>query len=223
MTYSDIQGLLASMRPSASSGFISTSGTTSELAFYLRMVNSKLCGKAHRFSWTMREYSLTLTGATDYDLRTLIPDLIEIYQVKGDSVPGYEMGFRDLREYNLSVGGVEFTIMGSTLRIKNGASTGTLVIPYYSNYLVVSNSGTRQLDFSDGDDEWLGPPHLEPMLIEGVLSYFDRKEKEPIFTQKYIMWDGRVADLDPFQILYWDAVQADKQVTKPLYDFRYLM
>ena len=210
------------MKPGASSGFVSTSGATSELAFYLRMTNSEICGGAHRFTWTIREYTLTLTSATEYDLSTLIPDLIEIYQVHGSTVPGYEMGYRDLREYNLSVDGIEFTIVGNLIRFKTPPSAGgTLVIPYYSNYLVATDAGVRQLDFSGGADEWIGPSHLEPMLMEGVLRYYDRKEKEPIFTQDTVMWDGRVVKLNPFQSLYWSAVQADKLVTKPLYDFRY--
>ena len=223
MTYGNIQSLLQGMMPGASTGFISTSGSPSELAYYLRMVHMELAGGPHKFSWALREYTLTLVaGQTEYNLKTLIPDLVQIYQISGDQIGGYEMGYRPLREQNITRDGVTFTVMGSTLRLTNPPSSGTLTIPYYSNYLVLDADGTtRKLDFEDADDESIAPAHLDHLLIEGTLRFYQRKEKEPILLVPTPMWDGKVVNLSPFDKFYWMAVQADAVIKDPVYDFRY--
>lgn len=217
MTYTELQTILSSMMPAASQGFISSP----ELKYYARMTNMQIAGGPHKFTWMIREYSLTLTGATEYDLSTLIPDLICILQPHGTSVPGYEIGFQSPREFSMQVGSVAFTIVGGLLRIQNGPTTGTLTIPYFSNYLVKSAGGTRQLDFTDGTDISVVPNHATQLLLEGILRFYYRKEKEPVYEETVQMWDGRVVKQSPFQALYWIAVQADKLVQNPVYDFRY--
>lgn len=209
------------MMPSAADGFISTAGSPSELAYYLRMTNMELAGGSHKFSWAIREYSLTLTGASEYNLASLIPDLVEIYQIEGDNVGGYEVPYVSLRTQNLTRSDINFTIVGSLLRFQNPPTSGTLVIPYYSNYLVKTSGGTRQLDFSDASDIAICPDHQLQLLVEGVLRFYQRKEKEPILLEPTTMWDGKVVNLPPFQKFYWMAVQADQVIKDPVYDFRF--
>lgn len=219
MTYTELQTLLTSMMPGASSGFIASP----ELMYYARMTNMQVAGGAHKFSWAIREYTLTLTGATEYNLGTLIPDLVTVYQIHGSSVPGYEVGFSGQREYNINVGGIGFTIVGNLLRFQNPPTSGTLTIPYYSNYLVVSAAGTRQLDFTDGTDISVIPNQATQLLLEGILRFYYRKEKEPVYEETVQTWDGRVVKMSPFQSQYWIAVQSDQQVHNPVYDFRYAL
>jgi len=223
ISFGQIGSLLQSMMPAASAGFVSDSGSPSELAYYLRLTNAEIAGGEHRFGFTMREYSLMLTGASTYNLATLIPDLVSLWNPQGDNVAGYEMAYRNSREYNLTRGGQEFTIVGMTLKFRNPPTSGTLVIPYYSNYLVLDQDGTtRKLDFEDADDTSILPNHLTPLLIEGTLRYYIRKEKEPQFLEPTLTWDGRVVNLGPFQKLYWSAVQSDNIVKDPIYDYRFV-
>lgn len=223
-TYLAIKSYLTNVRPSVfNAKFVNqNSGSPTELALYCRAVNMDIAGNPHKFSWTLREYSLALTGATDYDLSTLIPDLVMIYQVPGDDFATKEARFLSLRDFNIETGGQSFTIVGgTTLRFKNPPTSGTLTIPYYSNYLVVTSGGTRQLDFSADTDKTIIPFQHATMLIDGVINQVRPKEDEPIPQMSFRDWDGTVISLDPFQYRLHQAIQDDRPISRSVYDFRY--
>jgi hypothetical protein len=224
MTYSEIKAILAAMAPQAFKGFINTTtGTIPELALYARITNNEIAGNPHKFSWMLREYSLTLTGATTYNLASLIPDLERIYQVYGDTAPGREVPYQGLREYNRDFsGGVRMTLLGKSLRI-TGASSGTLTIPYYSNYLVLDNDlSTRKLNFVDDDDVSIITETHAMMLIEGIMRFVARKKNEKPYTKPVMLYDGRVAQIEPFTYLLQQAVLADKDIQSSIFDFRFV-
>jgi len=222
MTYADIKTLLQAMFPSVVGGLIATNGgSPTQLELFLRVTNNEICGNPHKFSWRMREYTLTLTGATSYDLRTLIPDLDRVYQVTGSSLANREMPNQSLRDYNLSVGGMRMAIVGDTLKLSDGGLTGSLTIPYYSNYLVKASDGTRKLDFSSDTDVSVIPDSHVMMLVEGVGRFVYRKAKQPQYTKPVQLMDGRVANVDPFMYLLQQAIVADKAIQSSVYDFRY--
>lgn len=218
MTYSDVQTMMQEIYPGASSGFISTTA----IKLFCRKINMRLAGGPHKFSWAIREYSLVLTGATEYDLGTLIPDFVQLYQIPNSQSQGSEIGYQNIRDFNITIGGVSFTIVGDLLRFHNPPTSGTLVIPYYSNYLVESSGGTRKLDFTDGTDISVIPEQwATEFLIEGLCEYYQRKEKEPLFTKPTVLYDGRVVSMTPFESAYFLAEQADNKVHNPTYDFRF--
>lgn len=199
MTYADIKTLLQTMFPSEMSGLVSiTDASPTQLELFLRVVNNEICGNPHKFSWRLREYTLTLTGATSYNLKTLIPDLDRVYQVVGSSLANREMPNQSLREYNISAGGVRMCIMGNTLKLAADGLTGTLTIPYYSNYLVESAAGVRQLDFLAADDVSVIPEGYIMALIEGVGRFIYRKSRKQQYTRPVQLFDGRIANIDPF-------------------------
>lgn len=217
MLYSDLQTLLTEMQP-GSSGFVSSTG----MKYFLRMTLMDLAGGDYRFSFALREYSLTLTGATEYDLGTLIPDLVSIYQVHGESVGGYGVPYQSLRDYNLTRSGLTFTVSGSKLRFQNPPTSGTLTIPYYSKYLVIDAiTQARKLDAESGSDILVVPDEHIEVLFEGILRYYHRKEKEPQLLIPTVMWDGRTVNMPPYKAALMRAQQNDNKVMNPVFDFRY--
>ena len=210
--------MMQEMFPGASSGFVSANA----LKLFCRKINMRLAGGAHKFSWALREYSLVLTGATEYDLATLIPDFVQLYQIPNSQSQGSEIGYQSPRSFNITVGGVSFTIMGNLLRFHNPPTSGTLVLPYFSNHLVQTAAGVRQLDFEDGTDISVIPESwATEFMIEGLTEYYQRKEKEPIFTKPTVLYDGRVVNMTTFESAMFTAIQADNKVHNPVYDFRF--
>lgn len=222
MTYGNIKSLLSAMAPDAFKGLVNVdSGSPTELALYARVTNSEIAANPHKFSWALREYTLTLTGATEYNLKTLIPDLVAIYQIYGDSAPGREAPAQSLREYNRTLGGnIRFSVIGNTLKL-TGATSGTLKIPYYSNYLVLDNDGsTRKLNFVDDDDTSVIPEQHVMTLVEGIMRFVDRKKKSGTYTKPFLI-NGRVVNIDPFQYALRQMVQDDNPIQNVVHDFRF--
>ncbi len=217
MTFADLQTLITEMQP-GSSGFISSTG----LKYFLRMTLMDLAGGDYRFSWALREYTLTLTGASEYNLATLIPDLVSIYQIHGDSVGGYGVPFQNLHDYNLTRSGQSFTVAGTKLRFQNPPTSGTLTIPYYSKYLVIDGTtSARKLDAEAGADILVVPDELVEVIFEGILRYYHRKEKEPQLLVPTPFWDGKIVNLPPYKAALLRAQQNDTPVLNQIFDFRF--
>jgi len=221
-TWAEIKTIATYMAPSAFGGLVnSTTGAVTELAYYARMANAKIAMVPHKFSWAIRTYTLTLTGATDYDLATLIPGLQRIYQITGENAPNGEIPYRNQAQFNIERSGINMTIVGNTLKFHNPPSSGTLEIPYYTKYFVKTAAGVYQQDFTLDTDVSLVPDDLIPMLIEGMNEYIDRKARDKQFLQPVIMWDGRIVTMPPFQAMLHNAVLGDANVARAIYDFRF--
>ena len=219
MTFAEIQAYFLSFHPQAFPDFIDE---TSELPLYLRMVNNQIAAYPHKFSWLLREYSLTLTGASSYNLGTLIPDLAQVYKPYGTGFAGNEPRYQSLADFNINVGGNTITMQGKTLKIQGSISSGTLVIPYYSNYLVVDTLGvTRKMNFTATTDISLVPDEHIPMLIEGVEEYIARKDKQSSYTRAYQLADGRIANVTPFLFLIQQAALTDIPMSVIVRDWRF--
>lgn len=221
MLWSEIKNLLGALKPYAFKGLVNTTdGTTPELALYARVTNMEIAGNPYKFSWLLREYTLTLTGASSYNLRTLIPDLGRVYQVVGDSFPGREAPVQSPREYNVDVSGsVRISIMGDTLKV-TGATSGTLTIPYYSRYLVESSGGTRKLDFTADTDVSVIPDQHVMILVEGIKRFVSDKTDEKQSMRTYLL-NGRPTQIDPFSFLLHQAIVDDRPIHASITDFRF--
>lgn len=225
MTYAEIKTLFSSMAPQAIKGIVnSSSGSpTSELGLYARLVHNKIAAQAHKFSWTIRSYNLTLTGADSYDLATLIPGLQMVRLVTGSDVPnGVATYAKDVDFYRRILGSYEFTIQNKVLKFNVPPSSGTLVIPYHTYYLVKDNGGTYKLDFTADTDVSLVPEEQINMLIEGMMEYVYRKEHKNQYTNTFQLYDGRIANLNPFSYYLQLAIQGDRNIDSSVYDFRFL-
>jgi hypothetical protein len=225
MTYAAIKAILSNMAPQAVRGIVSTTGGSpaSELALYLRMINNRIAAQTHKFSWTIRTYTLTLTGATEYDLATLIPDLQLVRLVTGTQVPnGVATYVPDSDLYRRTWGPYAFTIQNKVLKFDTPPLSGTLIIPYHTFYLVKTSGGTYQLDFSADTDVSVVPEEHTNMLIEGAMEFFYRKEKKSQYTNTFMLWDGRIANVNPFTHWLTQAIASDRNINSSLYDFRFI-
>jgi len=232
MDYAAIKNFLQVRSPQALTGGIvnTTSGSPiSEIAMFLHLTNMEIALNPHKFSFLLREATINLTGATDYNLRTLIPDLAMVYQLSSPDNGQPQVGYSPLNEFNILSfsGGPRATLIGKTLRLGEGFSSGTLVIPYYSNYLVQDVAGVRKLYFEDDDDESILSEELMPVLMEGAMRFVYAKENvnkgnANQYTRKMLLWNGQLADLDPFVYLLQQATQNDRPVAKGVYDFRFI-
>jgi len=211
------------MVPAAMRGNLvkTNAGSPSEFAFYARLIHNRISGFPHKMSWLIREGTLTLTGAETYNLKTTFPDLVRVYHIPTSQVGGREVPYQSLRDYNLTPsGGARMTIIGHTLKL-SGTLTGTLTIPYYSNYLVLDNDGTtRKLDFESDDDESIVPEEHTSILVEGILDYVRRKENKR-FKQNFLLPDGRLVEMEPCAYHLQQAALADRPIQQGIYSLRY--
>lgn len=225
MTYAALKAIFSNMSPQATSGIIETSAGSpaSELALYCRLVNNRIAAQPHKFSWTIREYTLTLTGASSYNLASLITDLQMVRLVTGASVPdGVATYVKDYDLYSRTLGPYVFTIQNKVLKFDTPPTSGTLIIPYHTFHLVQTAGGTYQIDFSADTNVSIIPEEHINMLIEGVDEYFKRKEKKPNYTQTFMLYDGRIANINPFTYYLNLAIQGDRPIDSSVHDFRFV-
>lgn len=221
-TWANIKQLISYMEPAAVAGYVETSsGSPTELAFYARMVNAEIAANPFKHSWRLREYTLTLTGATTYNLGTLIPDLDQVLQIVGDGLPNREAQYLSPSDFNFEIGGTWATIKGNTLEFKNPPSSGTLTIPYFTKWLVKTSGGVYQQDFTDGTDISIIPDTHSQILIEGIIEYIKRKAGKKEYTRTVQLFDGRVVNVTPFVYHHQQLILNDKDITSIVRDFRF--
>jgi len=222
MTWLEIKTLLGAMKPYALKGLVgTTAGATPEIALYARATNMEIAGNPYKFWWLTREYTLTLTGATTYNLRTLIPDLGRIYQVTGSAAPNREAPYQSLRDYNIDLsGGVRISVLGDATLKVTGATSGTLTIPYFSRYLVESSGGTRKMDFTDDTDVSVIPEQHIMALVEGIKRFINDKTDEATKLDARLV-DGKPMQIDRFSYLVRNMILDDRPIHEVVYDFRF--
>lgn len=223
MTWAELKVFFSNMAPQAISGIIqATSGSPTELALYIRMGNNRLASIPHKFSWLLRDYTLTLTGASEYNLRTLIPDLVRVRYVTGSALPNNVATYVSGGDFYRRVfGSGVMTIQNNILKFDTPPTSGTLTIPYYSNYLVVDDSGVRKLDFVDDTDASIIPIEHQQLLIEATHEWIQRKEKKKPYTIQMQLLDGRIVEATPFMALLNEAIATDRPIAEGIFDFRF--
>lgn len=176
MIYGDIKNICANLYTSyVGNSFIETSaGSPTEFALYLQFVNNRIASYAQDFEFCKETGSVTLTGATSYNLKTLYPDFLTMYQGYGvnqnQEHPYYP-------NYIANVTPAEgFTLKGSLLiPTGNSPATGTFNFQYKSQYLVKDSQGVRKLNFTDDTDVSVLDDADINILIFGVGSYISWK------------------------------------------------
>lgn len=224
MTWSEIKTTAQSIVPAELKGFVNyQSGSVTELALYCRMIHNRISGHPHKCSFLLREYTLTLTGASSYNLRTLIPDLVRLYMPPhGSNVPDREVPYQGYRDYSIDTGNnTRMTLFGKTMMLTAGGVTGTLTIPYYSSYLVESAAGTRKKDLTDDTDFSIIPNEHENVLIEGIVEFAKRKTKNPQNQRVFADHRGRISQMTPFEQELQNLIIADRPIIQGVYEIRY--
>lgn len=125
--------------------------TPSALAILVNLVNNRISSYPAELNCLKEVGTLTLTGATSYNLKTLLPDLKTVYQLYGIN-ENQDQDFYGNLEGNITASD-GYTVRGDSLIITGTAPTsGTASIQYKSKYLVKNASGTRQQYFLADDD-----------------------------------------------------------------------
>lgn len=161
----------------------SDSGSPTTLSLYFDFVNSEIAANSQDFEFTKETGTITLTGATSYNLSTLFPDLISVYQVYGINsnqeqqyFPNYEANLYPFQGY---------TIKGNSLILTGeNPSSGTLTIQYKSQYLVKNAAGTRKQYFENDDDYSVLDFADKNVLIFGIGEYITWKTDEQSAIQR---------------------------------------
>lgn len=146
-------------------GFVEPdTGSPTELATYFDLVHTQIASYPHEWPFLKITGTLTLTGASSYDLSTEFPDLGTVFQVYGiSSNQEHEYFANDIANLTPLDG---WTMKGKTLIFTGNSPTGTATIQYKSQYLVEDSSGSRQQYFSNDDDvSVLGAAHIGVLLF----------------------------------------------------------
>lgn len=149
-----------------------SSGSPTDLALLLDLVNSEVASYPNEWEFMKEVYTITFDGSTSYNLRTLIPDFITIYQLYGIN-DNQEHPFYPNYEANIfPTDG--WSMRGDTLIFSgNEPTSGTAYIQYKSQYLVKNAAGTRKQFFeADTDYSILNPADIG-ILHFGVGEYID--------------------------------------------------
>jgi hypothetical protein len=145
--------------------------TPSALASLVNLVNNSISSYPLEFNCLRETGTITLTGATTYNLKTLLPGLKTIYQVYG--IDQYkDHSFFSNNDANITpIDG--YTVRGDSLIFTGTAPSGTVTIQYKSKYLVKNTAGTRQQYFlADTDYSCLDEDDIN-VLIFGVGKYIN--------------------------------------------------
>lgn len=206
------------MAPQALSGMVDTS---TELVQYARMTNNNVAGHPYKFSFLLKEGSISLTGATTYDLKTLIPDLSQVYLVK--TTEGRTPYQRPSEYYSKDLGQTSMTVINNVIHFNNPPASGTLTIPYFTKYLVKDGTThAAKLDFVEDDDYSIIPDQFSNVLVEGMMRFIWRREHKKAYTIPMVLPDGRITELDPFTYELQNAATSDTPIAIGFTDFRFI-
>lgn len=127
-------------------------GSPSQLALIFDLVHNRIVNYPFELPCLKVTSTITLTGASSYDLSVLFPDLKSVYQIYGINA-NQESGYLSNYEGNIVPMDNAYTIKGKTLYFTGTApATGTAYIQYKSKWMVKTAAGVRQKYFLNDDD-----------------------------------------------------------------------
>lgn len=180
VTYEEIKTIVQTLYGDSigAGSFIETdSGSPTELAILLNMVNNRISNYPREWPFTKATAIITVTGATSYDLKTLLPGFLSLYQVYGidsnqeaESFSNAEGNITNQNGYTLKNGVLHFT---GTL-----PQSSTFKIDYRTQYLVEDTNGNRKRYFEDSTDVSVLDYTDLDILTYGVGVYVNWKNDE---------------------------------------------
>jgi len=184
-----------------SGSFIGDTELLRMLRRVLRLINTPL-----PYTFQQSEYTLTLTGTTQYDLDTLLgrwKEILSITKPTTDSlaVP-YELEFIDLMDFAVSIDRYAYTIFGHRyLRVYSPTGSplsGTLKVYYYSDDLVrdATTNAFKQIPTVDAD-YFAIPERYTDVVSEGLMMLGFRKDRsnKDDYRDAKKAFDDRLAEL----------------------------
>lgn len=144
----------------------------------LRVIDSR---GTYGFSETSA--TISLTGASTYNLATTLPDFKELITLTFTPVSSalpVEFEYRNLKDFEICRDTYVYTIQGSsTLRFYAPgivALTGSVGLDYYSRYLALN--GTTKVEYPvDDNSTFVIPERYMDILTEGLLMLGFRKDR----------------------------------------------
>ncbi len=204
MTYGDLQNILQTLN---------TGATNPD---YLGKITKLVLGKIarRRIRARIKLASLATSGAFSLDLKTLLPDFLDLKMNAASGKPTcvyyYESDFpfffdmADNSRFAEHTEGGYATLIGTTLKFSmpiGQSAPATIYFPYYSKYLVLDADGTTEKEEpSDNNDTFLLPSEFDDLLIDGNLLYISRREKESDeYTKNVQEWEKRLNEIVYYQ------------------------
>lgn len=179
-TWNDIQNENVDSFRDATGSYIGPDERTRMLRRVLRRLDNPEC-----FRFQETSYTLTLTGAAQYDLDTLIPGwkkMLSLYYYGNGMTKPLEMDFLDPKDFEVATDSYVYTIFQNRyLKICSpGAAmiTGQVKILYYTSYMVIDAiTGAFKPLPTSGDDIFAIPERFLEVLTEGLNSISFRKDR----------------------------------------------
>jgi len=177
----------------------------------LDLLTKLVCGKIVRRKPKSFERlaSITTSGVTTINLRTALPDFVDFkLDPNNDNKIIYSLDSQDRpifyklvseSEFNETIGN-RAKLAGSSLIFGTAPSDvvpATIYFPYFSSYCWEdASTGERRERPINNDDICLLNPVFDDVLVEGVLLYISRREKEDSeYTKNVQEWEKRVNEL----------------------------
>lgn len=186
-TWGQIREEFSDVYRDSSTSFIgNASGTASEIYRMLRRV-LRLIDAPEAYTFQEQEYTLTLTGATRYDLDTEIPGWKRIKSITtntSSNLSAYPIALRpvDIQDFQNLQDTYAYTIyQGRYLDLYNPSgnfTSGGLKIVYYTGYMIKdgSTNAFKALPTSDSDYFAL-PERFTDVISEGLAMFAFRKDR----------------------------------------------
>lgn len=125
--------------------------SATSLALLIHLVHSRIVGYPYEFDFLKQDATITITGATSYDLSTEIPGFKSLYQVYGITENQASEYYSNAKANITPCSG--YTIKGNVITFTGSVPTsGTLMLQIKSSYMVKSSSGDRKKYFLADDD-----------------------------------------------------------------------
>lgn len=159
-----------------------SSGSPTVEALLMDLVHNRIVGYPYDWDFLKVTGTLTLTGASSYNLKTTFPDLKSVYQIYGIQ-ENQDQQYLPNYEANIVPTDNGFTLKGNTLVFTgNTPSGGSATIQYKSLYMVKDSGGTRKQYFTSTSDESVLESSDMNVLLFGFGQYVnwksDSKSKE---------------------------------------------
>lgn len=138
-----------------------------------KMARRRLSSRAKLATLNANQGTVTPSGATALDLKVLLPDY---FAMRVDANEG-----------------MTFELTGDVIYLPAGYS-GNISFFYYSKYLVLDQDGITEKETPENnDDTFLFPSVLDDVVVEGILLYITRREKDDREFQKDVIeWEKRI-------------------------------
>ncbi|HNA25145.1 MAG TPA: hypothetical protein PLI01_00290 [Nitrospira sp.] len=193
----------------------------SELLRMLRRV-LRMIGRGQAYTFQQKETVLTLTGAQQYDLETLLPRWCRIISITNpvsqDAAVPLEMDYMDIKNFALTVDRFAYSIIGNRyLRVFSPTQSplsGSLRIIWCTSDLCVdgTTNETKALPTSD-NDYFLIPERFMETVIEGLnkLSFRKDRSNRADQTDSEKAFNDALAEMQLMETIQVDAPVRDMQ------------